>query len=172
MQSVSYSSLSHEYKTLTAVLVDERDIGTELPLTTADFELQVRRLFCTRTSAALLRTYHQLPQRSVPVNPQDMSKGDLFINHSPEYTDSFLLLIKATMLFGRVTDYNVRSNLRAPAVVTRNQNPFFKPGFTELDKLVSTDFLESFPPSYKHLGLNEDGSMDTDLYLAHLLPHA
>jgi hypothetical protein len=38
------------------------------------------------------------------------------------------------MLFGRVTDYNVRSNLRAPAVVTRNQNPFFKPGFTELDQ--------------------------------------
>ena len=101
-----------------------------------------------------------------------MSNEDLFINHPPEYTDSFLLLIKATMLFGRVTDYNVRSNLRAPAVVARNQNPFLKPGFTELDKLVATDFLDSFPPPFKHLGLNEDGSIDTDLYLAHLLPHA
>jgi hypothetical protein len=76
------------------------------------------------------------------------------------------------MLFGRATDYSVRSNLRAPAIISRNQNPFFEPGFTELDKLVSTDFLENFPAAYKHLGLSEDGSMDTDLYLAHLLPHA
>jgi len=111
-------------------------------------------------------------QRSVPVNPQSISDEDLFVNHPPEYTDSFLLLIKAIMLFGRVTDYNVRSNLRASAAVTRSQNPFFRPGFTELDRLVSTDFLEKFPPVYKHLGMNEDGSMDTDLYLAHLLPHA
>ena len=101
-----------------------------------------------------------------------MSKEDLFIDHPPEYTDSFLLLIKATMLFGRVTDYNVRSNLRATTAVARNQNPFFNPGFTELDKLVSTEFLENVPAPYKHLGLTEDGSMDTDLYLAHLLPHA
>jgi len=101
-----------------------------------------------------------------------MSNEDLFINHPPEHSDSFLLLIKAIMLFGRVTDFNVRSNLRASAAVIRNQNPFFRPGFTELDKLVSTDFLENFPAPYKHLGLNEDGSMDTDLYLAHLLPHA
>ena len=113
-----------------------------------------------------------LPQRNVPLNPQDMSQEDLFINHPPEYTDSFLLLIKSIMLFGRVTDYNVRSNLRAPPIVPRNQNPFFNPGFTELDKLVSVDFLENFPAAYKHLGLSEDGSMDTDLYLAHLLPHA
>ena len=113
-----------------------------------------------------------LSQRNVPLNPQDISQEDLFINHPPEYTDSFLLLIKAIMLFGRVTDYNVRSNLRAPVIVPRNQNPFFTPGFTELDKLVSTDFLENFPVAYKHLGLSEDGSMDTDLYLAHLLPHA
>ena len=172
MQSVSCSSPSYEYKALTVVSADERDIGTELPLTTADFEFQVRRLFCACMSATLSRPYYWLSQRNVPVNPQDMSKEDLFVNHPPEYTDSFLLLIKATMLFGRVTDYNVRSNLRAPAVVTRNQNPFFKPGFTELDKLVYTDFLESFPPPYKNLGFNEDGSMDTDLYLAHLLPHA
>lgn len=118
------------------------------------------------------KTDRWLPQRNVPLNPQDISQEDLFINHPPEYTDSFLLLIKSIMLFGRVTDYNVRSNLRAPAIVPRNQNPFFNPAFTELDKLVSVDFLENFPPAYKHLGLSEDGSMDTDLYLAHLLPHA
>ena len=111
-------------------------------------------------------------QGGVAVNPQDMSQEDFFVNHPPGYIDSFLLLTKATMLFGRVTDYNVRSNLREPGVVARNQNPFFKPGFTGLDKLVSIDFLESFPPTYKHLGLGEDGSMDTDLYLAHILPHA
>ncbi|KAF9787342.1 hypothetical protein BJ322DRAFT_1054850 [Thelephora terrestris] len=130
--------------------VDERDIGTELPLTAVDFELQ----------------------RAVTANPQNISQEDMFVVHPLGYTDSFLLLIKATMLFGRVTDYNVRSNLREPAAITRNQIPFFKPGFAELDKLVSTDFLESFPPAYKHFGLNEDGSIDTDLYLAHILPHA
>lgn len=32
-------------KELTAVSTDERDIGTELPLTATDFELQVRQSF-------------------------------------------------------------------------------------------------------------------------------
>ena len=76
-------------------------------------------------------------------------------------------------MFGRVSDYNTRSNLRATAPPSKNQNPFVLPGFEELDKLVSVDFLQSFPPEYKHLGVSDDGgALDTDLYMAHIVPHA
>lgn len=106
------------------------------------------------------------------MNPQDMSQEDIFVNHPLDYTDSFLLLTKAVMLFGRITDYNVRTNLRAPATATKTMNPFSLPGFETLDKLVCTDFLESIPAAQKHLGMTEDGSIDTDLYLVHIIPHA
>ncbi|KAJ6503448.1 hypothetical protein C8R47DRAFT_1106227 [Mycena vitilis] len=136
--------------------VDERDLGTELPLRNSDFE----------------------SENVVPSNPQDLAAPDVFIRHPPQYTDSFLLLIKAVMLFGRVTDYNVRGNLRAPTAPSKNQNPFFLDGFTELDKLVCTDFLESLPLIYKNdpgVGVTdarEGCALDTDLYMVHIVPHA
>ena len=101
-----------------------------------------------------------------------MSQETLFVNHPQTYTDPFILLIKAVMMFGRVTDYNVRTNLRAPVTATKTINPFGLPGFEELDRLVCVDFLASIPPSHKHYGINDDGSIDTDLYLVHLIPHA
>ena len=81
------------------------------------------------------------------------------------------------MLFGKVTDFSVRTNLRASAPLSRIQNPFATPGFEELDRLVSTDFIASFPPRFKNsLGDMESmyggGGLDTDLYLVHLIPHA
>lgn len=77
------------------------------------------------------------------------------------------------MLFGRVTDYNTRSSLRVSNPPTKSQNPFSLTGFGELDKLVCQDFLESFPQSYKHLGLSDgSGTLDSDLYMAHVVPHA
>ena len=81
------------------------------------------------------------------------------------------------MLFGKVTDFSVRTNLRASAPLSRIQNPFATPGFEELDRLVSTDFIASLPPRFKN-GLSElesmygGGGLDTDLYLVHLIPHA
>lgn len=80
------------------------------------------------------------------------------------------------MLFGRVTDYNVRGNLRAPTAPSKNQNPFFLDGFKELDKLVCTDFLESLPPIFKNnsgvTDAPEGCTLDTDLYMVHIVPHA
>lgn len=82
------------------------------------------------------------------------------------------------MLFGRVTDFNVRNGLKAAAdgagipsaVLTQT------PDFKNLDLLASFEFLHCLPPRFKScLGVGEhpDGSMiDTDLYLVHLLPHA
>lgn len=134
--------------------VDERDLGTELPLRNCDFE----------------------SENTVPSNPQDLATPDVFIRHPPQYTDSFLLLIKAVMLFGRVTDYNVRGNLRAPTAPSKNQNPFFLEGFKDLDKLVCTDFLESLPQIYKNnngvTDAPEGCALDTDLYMVHIIPHA
>lgn len=134
--------------------VDERDLGTELPLRTEDFESEA----------------------PVPSNPQDLASPDVFTRHPPQYTDSFLLLIKAVMLFGKVTDFNVRGNLRAPTAPSKNQNPFFLEGFTELDKLVCSDFLEKLPQIFKNntgvTDLPEGSSLDTDLYMVHIIPHA
>ncbi|KAL0951067.1 hypothetical protein HGRIS_007805 [Hohenbuehelia grisea] len=134
--------------------VDERDLGTELPLRNVDFESDV----------------------PVPSNPQDLATPNVFTRHPPQYTDSFLLLIKAIMLFGRVTDFNVRGSLRAPTAPSKNQNPFFLDGFEALDKLVAVDFLESLPQIYKNnTGVTdapEGSSLDTDLYMVHLIPHA
>lgn len=80
------------------------------------------------------------------------------------------------MLFGKVTDFNVRGNLRAPTAPSKNQNPFFLEGFDVLDKLVSTDFLENLPHIYKNnSGVTDapDGrQLDTDLYMVHIIPHA
>ena len=92
------------------------------------------------------------------------------------YTDSFLLLIKAMMLFGKVTDFGVRTNLRASAPM-RIQSPFLLPGFEELDRLVSMDFIASLPPRFKNSfseleSMYGGGGLDTDLYLVHLVPHA
>jgi hypothetical protein len=134
--------------------IDERDIGTELPLRGEDFD----------------------SEQSMPSNPQDMCTEDVFTTHLPKYTDSFLLLIKAIMMFGRVTDFNVRGNLRAPTAPSKFQNPFESPGFAELDRLVYNDFLENLPTMYKMTSANEvpgnHGSVDTDLYMVHIIPHA
>lgn len=55
-------------------------------------------------------------------------------------------------------------------------DPRDAPGFRALDKLVSVDFINSFPPHFRSpLGVGEfiDGNhLDTDLYMAHLVPHA
>ncbi|KAF8481091.1 hypothetical protein DFH94DRAFT_441748 [Russula ochroleuca] len=135
--------------------IDERDIGTELPLRSQDFETNQR----------------------IADNPQSLFTPDVFTTHPKDYTDSFLLLIKAMMLFGRVTDFSVRTNLRASAPLSRIQNPFITHGFEELDRLVSTEFIASLPPRFRN-GLSEvesmygGGGLDTDLYLVHLVPHA
>jgi len=134
--------------------IDERDLGTEFPLRNQDFE----------------------SEQFVPSNPQDIVTHDVFIQHPPQYTDPFLLNIKAVMIFGKVTDFNVRGSLRAAAPPSKNQNPFFLDGFEELDKLVSSDFLNSLPHIYKNnYGVSDapNGStLDTDLYMVHIIPHA
>jgi hypothetical protein len=80
------------------------------------------------------------------------------------------------MLFGKVTDFNVRGNLRAPPTSSKNQNPFFLAGFEELDRLVCSDFLENLPQNYKNnsgvTDAPEGSAFDTDLYMVHIIPHA
>ena len=80
------------------------------------------------------------------------------------------------MLFGRVTDFNVRGNLRATSPPSKNQNPFFLDGFEELDDLVSEKFLVNLPPIYRNnSGLSDaldSSTLDTDLYMVHIIPHA
>jgi hypothetical protein len=81
------------------------------------------------------------------------------------------------MLFGKVTDFGVRTNLRASAPMSRIQNPFLIPGFEELDQLVSMEFISTLPPRFKNSfseleSMYGGGGLDTDLYMVHLVPHA
>ncbi|VDC01900.1 unnamed protein product [Peniophora sp. CBMAI 1063] len=137
--------------------LDERDIGTEFPLRAVDFEVY---------SAAM------------DDNPQHLWTPNLYTDHPIQYTDSGLLLLKAMMLFGRVTDFGVRTNLRKPPVGLA-LDPFRLPGFEELDRLVCGGFLDSLPGKYHNPLLYGDadsvysnGGLDTDLYMVHMIPHA
>lgn len=80
------------------------------------------------------------------------------------------------MMFGRVTDFNVRGSLRFPPAPSKHQDPFQFPGFADLDRLVSNDFLENLPSMFKLTSANDrpgsHGSLDTDLYMVHIIPHA
>ena len=109
-------------------------------------------------------------------NPQTLMSPDLYTNHPPQYTDSFLLLIKAVMLFGNVTDINTDYQLQYPQSPRRTDDPNERPGFRALEKLVAEDFLASLPHAYRNylhvLGQNPNVVLDNDLYLVHLIPHA
>lgn len=133
--------------------IDEKDIGTELPLRGEDF--------CA--------------ENLIPNNPQDMCTEDIFTTHLPKYTDTFLLFIKVIMMFGKVTDFNVRGGLWAPT--SKHQDPFVLPGFRELDTLLHHDFLDNLPHSLRFnlavTDMSEGGlHFDTDLYMVHVIPHA
>lgn len=111
-------------------------------------------------------------------NPQHLWTPNLYTDHPLQYTDSGLLLLKAMMLFGRVTDFGVRTNLRKPPVGMA-LDPFRLPGFEELDRLVGGGFLDSFPPKYRNPltyadseSVYSNGGLDTDLYMVHMIPHA
>ncbi|GJJ09515.1 hypothetical protein Clacol_003738 [Clathrus columnatus] len=132
--------------------INERDIGTELPLRAVDFESEY----------------------PVESNPQNLSNESTLIVHPPQYTDSFILLIKACMLFGKVTDFSVRMNLRGESLDLEDIRS--STAFRTLDQLTAVDFLANLPQNYKNcLGvIDESGrtTIDTDLYLVHLIPHA
>ncbi|KAG8815920.1 hypothetical protein FRC17_000537, partial [Serendipita sp. 399] len=209
--------------------VDERDIGTELPLTYAHYEAML----------------------DMPSNPQTLHSESVYTKHPVAYTDSYILFLKSIMLFGRITDYSVRMGIRAPLLghgqgqgsqqqahdgqsplnphhlspnatttsfnmsgnsptpggaaaspspgtaggpsSSSTTDPRNAPGFQTLDRLVSSDFLNSFPPPFRSClggaapgaGLEglamgfehgfvtaHQGAIDTDLYVAHLVPHA
>ncbi|TDL28495.1 hypothetical protein BD410DRAFT_226567 [Rickenella mellea] len=135
--------------------IDEQDIATELPLTKVDF----------------------YSDRSPYTRPQDLASDNFFTDHPPEMTDSFLLFIKAVMLFGKVTNYNNRWQLRTPADPAMWGNPFESDELTVLDKLVSSGFIESLPPTYKNYleTLSQSpglGVVDSDLFMVHVIPHA
>ncbi|KAH7104453.1 hypothetical protein BKA62DRAFT_692280 [Auriculariales sp. MPI-PUGE-AT-0066] len=134
--------------------VDERDIGTELQLRQVDFDSD--------------------DMFQVGSNPQSLLLPGFFTSHPPNHTDSSILLIKAAMLFGKVSDYNTRVNIQN---VPRSAAGDRRLGreFQELDALVRT-FSTTFPPGYKNYlapgDVTSATSVDTDLYTAHLIPHA
>lgn len=107
-------------------------------------------------------------------DPQDLASENLFTRHNPLYMDPYIVFLKACMLFGRVTDYNTRNvNHRGPPA------PAATDLMAALDRLVAIDFLANLPVGLKScLGVPADQetvdgiAMDTDLYMARIVPHA
>ncbi|PAV22367.1 hypothetical protein PNOK_0232400 [Pyrrhoderma noxium] len=127
--------------------VEYKHIATELPLRRDDFE------------------------NNQPLsNPQDLHSDNFYTNHYPQFTDSFLLFIKAVMLFGQVTDFNTELNLKTRFVA--NVAPHNDPSFRLLDRLVAKDFLGRLPPEYSGNSYIKINCIDTDLLMVHLIPHA
>lgn len=112
----------------------------------------------------------------MPSNPQSLASHNVLLTHPPEYTDSFILMIKSIMLFGRVTDFTVQHSLRTSPHFIRDHGPGAIQDFNALDNLLCVEFPESLPPMYRHNnGVTEaleGSSVDTDLYLVHIIPHA
>ncbi|KAL5495283.1 hypothetical protein ACEPAI_746 [Sanghuangporus weigelae] len=130
--------------------VEYKHIATELPLRRTEFE-------------------SELPFAS---NPQNLRTENFYITHPPDYTDSFLLFIKAVMLFGLVTDLNTEIQLKSQ-LKSEAFSPLRDHSFLTLDKLVAVDFLQNLPLEYKHYLQNmSESQIDTDLYMVHLIPHA
>lgn len=78
------------------------------------------------------------------------------------------------MLFGRVTDRNVRHQLRTPPSDEWDDGNLSE-DFRALDKLITRDFPESIPANFKNYLQNPEESqtgVDTDLYMVYLTPHA
>jgi hypothetical protein len=109
----------------------------------------------------------------VSPNPQKVHDPAFFLSHPIGYTDSYIILIKATLLFGKVTEYNLAVDNRA---ARRASDPRDSAVFRALDRLVAVDFLQSLPDDFKSclgVGATVNGSVvDADLYLAHVLPYA
>lgn len=80
---------------------------------------------------------------------------------------------------------------RTNSAAAGTTDPRNAPGFQNLDRLVAVEFLNSFPPRFRSclgtldasssaMGVGFDGftipttggGLDTDLYVAHLVPHA
>ncbi|THH11119.1 hypothetical protein EW145_g858 [Phellinidium pouzarii] len=83
------------------------------------------------------------------------------------------LLLRRDDFESDVTDLNTEFQLKYSS--PRADNPMREPAFRTLDKLVSGGFLESLPTEYKSylytMGQNPD-SVDSDLFMVHLIPHA
>ncbi|KZT44473.1 hypothetical protein SISSUDRAFT_1012646 [Sistotremastrum suecicum HHB10207 ss-3] len=151
-RTVSSSGWSHA--------LPESDAGTEFPMRLLDFQAE-----------------HPLP----PDCPQSLRSPKSLITHIPEYTDSFTLLLKANILYGKVMDFNTQQNIRKSSLTNRSDLKFSREirnsaEFQALDRLVAHDFIENIPHGFRNLlGVGEIAewpTFDVDLYLAHLLPHA
>ncbi|CED84420.1 Transcription factor domain, fungi [Phaffia rhodozyma] len=105
-------------------------------------------------------------------NPQTLASEDLFINHPPQFTDAFILSIKALVLLARVKHFNRRelryvegsdSNENGPIV----QNPRNNPKFQTLNANVM-GFMTTLPKEFRE-PVKANGSVCKDTILVHNL---
>ncbi|KDQ09047.1 hypothetical protein BOTBODRAFT_69421 [Botryobasidium botryosum FD-172 SS1] len=132
----------------------EEIIGTEFPLCNVDYDRQ----------------------NAITKNPQSLSTGSALTTHIPGYTDSFILVVKASLLLGRVTDYNVRRGLHRSSKERHPGAERAHRDFRAIDQLL-TDFLLTLPSSMRtcptpRISSSGGLKLDVDLYLVHLIPHA
>ncbi|WRT67022.1 uncharacterized protein IL334_003988 [Kwoniella shivajii] len=114
------------------------------------------------------KTFDTGHERMEP-NPQDLESPDFWVKHP--VVDSFVLVIKASVLMNRVNKFVRRWKNRH----MRDDDDFDglnKPEFREIANAIAC-FQMSFPPALRNVGrLTPKRRFDIDLIAAHMLPHA
>lgn len=102
----------------------------------------------------------------VDLNRQCMQTPGFLSAHVPETTDSFTLFIKAAVLLSKVKILTLRVGHRYPNIADVRDTPAFR----HLESNIAT-FRSTFPPGYQEPILQTNKGFDTQLYVAHLIPH-
>ncbi|KAG8747277.1 hypothetical protein FRC12_014113 [Ceratobasidium sp. 428] len=99
-------------------------------------------------------------------NRQNMQTPQFLSVHPPEITDSFALYVKASVLLSKVKILNLRVGHRYPNIKDVRETPAFR----HLESTIAI-FRSTFPPGFHEPITQTAKGFDTQLYVAHLIPH-
>ncbi|KAF8609570.1 hypothetical protein BDV93DRAFT_148252 [Ceratobasidium sp. AG-I] len=127
-----------------AMSLDDEDINQVFPCRLEDFELG----------------------NDVEADRQTMQTPHYLSTHPPEQTDSFALYVKAAVLLSKVKILTLRVGHRYPDIPDVRDTPAFR----HLESTIAV-FRSTFPPGYQEPIVQTSRGFDTQLYVAHLIPH-
>ncbi|QRV91433.1 Fungal specific transcription factor domain [Ceratobasidium sp. AG-Ba] len=102
----------------------------------------------------------------VEENRQTMQTLQFLSVHPPETTDSFVLYIKAAVLLSKVKILSLRVGHRYPNIKDVRDTPAFR----HLESTIAL-FRSTFPSGFHEPITQTVRGFDTQLYVAHLIPH-
>lgn len=127
-----------------AMSLDDEDVSQVFPCRLEDFEAG----------------------NDIEANRQTMQTPQFLSVHPPDTTDSFALYTKAAVLLSKVKILSLRVGHRYPDIADVRETPAFR----HLESTIAI-FRSTFPPGYHEPIVQTAKGFDTQLYVAHLIPH-